>query len=93
MPAQYRLRPHQQPEPAKHVPREPVQQGSQQEVFKLDNLASNARSRGKNRGRVVPSCRSRNTIWWRSERISASLSRSLTASNRSYYANAFVTPR
>ena len=27
MPAQYRVRPDQQPEPAEHVPREPVQQG------------------------------------------------------------------
>jgi hypothetical protein len=30
MPAQHRLRPHQQPEPAKNVPWEPVQRGSQE---------------------------------------------------------------
>ena len=30
VPAQHRLRPDQQPEPAKHVPREPVQQGGQE---------------------------------------------------------------
>jgi hypothetical protein len=30
VPAQHRVRPDQQPEPAKHVPREPVQQGGQE---------------------------------------------------------------
>ena len=31
VPAQHRLRPDQQPEPAERVPREPVQQGSQEQ--------------------------------------------------------------
>ena len=45
--------------------------------------ARNARSPGENRGRVVPSCRCRTAIWWRSTTISTSLSRSLTGSSRS----------
>ena len=48
--------------------------------------------RWRSRGRVVPSCRSSTVIWWRSARISASLSRSLTGSSRSN-ANTFLTPR
>ena len=81
VPAQHRVWPDQQPEPAEHVAREPVQQGGQERPVA-----------GQNRGRVLPSCRSSTVIWWRSARISASLSRSLTGSSRSN-ANTFVTPR
>jgi hypothetical protein len=42
----------------------------------------NARSTGENRGRALPSCRSSTVIWWRSARISASLSQSLTGRSR-----------
>jgi hypothetical protein len=59
--AQHRLGPDQQPEPAEHIPREPVQQG-----------ARNARSARENRGRTLPSCRT--TIWWCDAKISTSLS-------------------
>jgi hypothetical protein len=52
VPAQHCLGPDQQPEPAGHVPLEAVQQG-----------AKNARSLGRSRGRVVPSCRSSTVIW------------------------------
>ena len=51
VPAQHRVRLHQQPEPAQNVAREPVQQA-----------AGNARSLGQNRGRVFPSCRSSTAI-------------------------------
>jgi hypothetical protein len=81
LPAQHRVRPDQQPEPAEHVAWEPVQQGGQERPVG-----------GENRGRVVPSCRSSTVTWWRSAKISASLSRSLTGRSRSN-ANAFVTPR
>jgi hypothetical protein len=37
----------------------------------------------RTRGRASPSCRSSTVIWWRSARISASLSRSLIGSSRS----------
>jgi hypothetical protein len=59
---------------------------------RCSRAARNARSPGQNRGRVLPSCRSRTVIWWRSARISMSLSRSLIGSSRSN-ANAFVTLR
>ena len=81
VPAQYRLRTYQQPEPAKHVPWEPVQQGGQ------ERLVARAEPR-----RVLPSCRSSTAIWWRSAKISTSLSRSLTGRSRSN-ANTFVTLR
>lgn len=50
------------------------------------------RSLGRNRGRVLPSCRSRTAIWWRSARISTTLSRPLAGRSRSN-ANTFVTLR
>ena len=54
--------------------------------------ARNARSARENRGRALPSCRSRTMISWRSAKISASLSRSLIGRSRSN-ANMFVTAR
>jgi hypothetical protein len=59
---------------------------------RCSRAAISARSLGKDRGRVLPSCRSRTVIWCRSARISPSLSRSLTGRNRSN-ANTFVTLR
>ena len=59
---------------------------------RCSRAARNARSAGQNRGRVLPSCRSRTVIWWRSARISTSLSRSLIGSSRSN-ANTFVILR
>jgi hypothetical protein len=53
--------------------------------------ARNARSPGKKCGRVLPSCRSKTVIWWRSARNSTSLSRSLDGRSRSS-ANTLVTP-
>ena len=59
---------------------------------RCSRAASNARSPGVNRTLSGPSCRCRTKSWWRSARISASLSRLLTGSSRSS-ANTFVTPR
>jgi len=59
---------------------------------RCSRAARNARSAGENRGRVLPSCRSRTVIWWRNAKISMSLSRSLTGSSRSN-ANTLVTLR
>ena len=59
---------------------------------RCSSAASNARSPGVNRALSGPSCRCKTESWWRSARISASLSRLLTGSSRSS-ANTFVTPR
>jgi hypothetical protein len=81
MPAQHRVQSDQKPEPAGDVPREPAQQGGQERS-----------AGGGNRGRVVPSCRSRTVIWWRRTKISTSFSLSVIGSISSN-ANAFVTAR
>ena len=52
VPAQHRVRPDQQPEPAEHVAWEPVQQGGQERPVG-----------GGEPRRFVPSCRSRTMIW------------------------------
>jgi hypothetical protein len=56
---------------------------------RCSTAARNTRSLSENCGRVVPSCRCWTVIWWRSTKISVSLSRSLVGSN----ANTFVTLR
>ena len=81
VPARHRLGPRQQPEPAEHIPREPVQHGGQERPVAREN-----------RGRALPTCRSRTMTWWRSARISASLAWSLTGRSRSN-ANTFVKLR
>jgi hypothetical protein len=59
---------------------------------RCSSAASKARSAGVNRTLSGPSCRWRTESWWRSTRISASLSRLLIGSSRSS-ANTFVMPR
>jgi len=59
---------------------------------RCSSAARNARSLASNRTFSVLSCRSSTVSWWRSARISTSLSRSLIGSRRRR-ANAFVTPR
>ena len=59
---------------------------------RCSSAASNARSPVVNRTLSGPSCRCRTESWWRSARISASLSRLLTGSSRRS-ANTFVIPR
>jgi hypothetical protein len=58
----------------------------------LPSEAKNARSLGGNCGRVLSSCRPGTGTWWRSAKISTSLSRALTGRSRSN-AKAFVTLR
>ena len=65
------------------------------EIFRRlaeSSAASSARSAGVNRALSGPSCRCRTRSWWRSARISASLSWLLIGSSRSS-ASTFVTPR
>ena len=81
VPAQHRLGPHQQPEPAKHIPWEPVQQGGQKRPVAGEELRPG-----------LTQLPLQTMIWWRSAKISTSLSRSLTGRSRSN-ANTFVTPR
>jgi hypothetical protein len=80
VPAQHGLGAHQQPDLAEHVAWYLVQQGGQERPVAAE----------ESRGRVVPNCRSRTAIWWRSANISTSLSRSLIGRSSSN-ANAFVT--
>ena len=59
---------------------------------RCSRAARNARSARENRGRALPSCRSRTMIWWRSAKISTSLAWSLIGRSRNN-AHTFVTPR
>ncbi len=81
VPAHHGIRAHHQVQSLEHVPREPVQQRRQQRPVP-----------GANRTLSGPSCRCRTGSWWRSARISASLSWLLIGSSRSS-ANTFATLR
>jgi len=59
---------------------------------RCSSAASNARSPGVNRTLSGPGCRCRTESWWRSARISASLSRLLIGGSRSS-PNTFAMPR